>query len=108
VDKLIAEKPPVGIVARRDAVEDGDWIITGLRFSESCPALEDTSVLDDLPVGEIPNYDIAVFRNHYGADYCNPENFERRARRFAQCGPRNYPPSAALRGFINAFDSGWF
>lgn len=99
---------PRWIVARRDAVHDGEWKITGLWFQERCPGLVETSVIDDLPVGEIPDYDIAVFRNHHGADYANPENFEKRTRRLASCGPRPLMPGAALRGFINAFDSGWF
>lgn len=100
---------PVWIIARRDVrSDDNDWHVTGFWFCEQCPSLEDTAVLDDIPVGEIPHFDIAVFRNHHGKDFRNPDNFERRARRFQSCGPRHLVPGAALRGFINAFDSGWF
>jgi 5,10-methenyltetrahydromethanopterin hydrogenase len=99
---------PTYIICRRNVVTNSDWKITGLWFGETCPEIIDTNVIDDLPTGEISNYDVAIFRVHLSDHYKDAAVTERKPYRFEAMGQRSRMIGGGLGSLINSFSADYF
>jgi hypothetical protein len=99
---------PKYIICRRNVTAHEDWKIASLWFGDTCPEIENTRVIDDLPVGEIASYDVAIFRVHLSDHYKDAAVTERAPRRFASMGPRHKSIGAGLGSLINMFSADYF